>query len=231
MRRVAIAELVDKLGRPYHELLGINLKCSKKDEIFKWFIASSLFGARISETIAMKTYKQFEKDGLLSPERIIARGWSRLVESLDRGGYARYDFSTADDLLALSDLLMRSYGGDLNRLHNQAKDSADLEACLKEFRGVGDVTVNIFLRELRGIWKKADPLPGRHVILAARNLGLVKSAQPVEVLDELRRVWRANAVPRRTFVNFEVALSHLGRLYCNKSKCEECPIYRSCKRF
>jgi endonuclease III len=226
-----IAELSDKLGRPYHELLGINLRSSKKEEIFKWFIASSLFGARISETIAMKTYKQFEKDGLLSPERIIARGWSRLVESLDSGGYVRYDFSTADDLLALSDLLMRSYGDDLNRLHDQAKDPADLEARLNEFRGVGDVTVNIFLRELRGIWKKADPTLGRHVIIAARNLGLVKSAQPVEALDELRRVWRANAVPRKTFVNFEVALSRLGRLYCNKSKCEECPVYRGCKRF
>ena len=231
MKGKTIAELSDELGRPYHELLGINLKGSKKGEIFKWYIASSLFGARISETIAMKTYKQFEKDGLLSPERIIARGWSRLVESLDSGGYVRYDFSTADDLLALSDLLMRSYGDDLNRLHDQAKDPADLEARLNEFRGVGDVTVNIFLRELRGVWKKADPTLGRHVILAARNLGIVKSAQPVEALDELRRVWRANAVPRKTFVNFEVALSRLGRLYCNKSKCEECPVYRGCKRF
>jgi len=231
MRSKTIAELVDKLGRPYHELLGINLRSGKKEEIFKWFIASSLFGARISETIAMKTYKQFEKDGLLSPERIIARGWSRLVESLDRGGYVRYDFSTADDLLALSDLLMRSYGGDLNKLHNQAKDSADLEAHLKEFRGVGDVTVNIFLRELRGVWKKADPLPGRHAILAARNLGLVKSARPAEALDELRRVWKAKVVPRKTFVNFEVALSRLGRLYCNKLKCDECPVYKGCKRF
>jgi endonuclease III len=231
MKGKAIAELVDKLGQPYHELLGIDLRGGKKEEIFKWFTASSLFGARISETIAMKTYKQFEKDGLLSPERIIARGWSRLVESLDRGGYVRYDFSTADDLLALSDLLMRSYGGDLNRLHDQAKDPADLEARLKEFRGVGDVTVNIFLRELRGVWKKADPLPGKHVILAARNLGLIKSARPAEALDELRRVWSAKAVPRKTFVNFEVALSRLGRLYCNKSKCEECPVYRGCKRF
>jgi len=230
MRSKTIAELLDKLGRPYHELLGINLRSGKKEEI-KWFIASSLFGARISETIAMKTYKQFEKDGLLSPERIIARGWSRLVESLDRGGYVRYDFSTADDLLALSDLLMRKYDGDLNRLHDQAKDSADLEERLKEFRGVGDVTANIFLRELRGVWKKADPLPGRHAILAARNLGLVKSARPAAALDELRRVWKVKAVPRKTFVNFEVALSRLGRLYCNKSKCDECPVYRGCKRF
>lgn len=229
MKRRVVAELVDKLGQPYHELLGIDLKSEKKDEIFKWFIASSLFGARISEAIAMKTYKQFEKDGLLSPERIIARGWSRLVESLDRGGYVRYDFSTADDFLALSDLLLRKYGGDLNRLHDQAKDSADLEERLKEFRGVGDVTVNIFLRELRDIWGKADPVPQQHIIAAARNLGLRKFTHPKKALVELGQAWRANAVPRKTFVNFEVALLRLGRVYCRKSKCGECPVEKDCE--
>jgi len=231
MKSKAVAELVDKLGQPYHELLSINLKSGEKEEIFKWFIASSLFGARISETIAVKTYKQFEKDGLLSPEKIIARGWSRLVESLDHGGYVRYDFSTADDFLALSDLLLRSYGGDLNKLHDQSKDSADLEARLKEFRGVGDVTTNIFLRELRGIWRKAHPLPQQHVITAARNLGIVKFTQPAKALKELQQIWQKNVVPRKSFVNFEVALLRLGRLYCKKSKCDKCPIRGSCKRF
>jgi len=229
MKRSAVAELVDKLGQPYHELLGINLRSGEKEEVFKWFIAASLFGARISEAIAMKTYRQFEKDGLLSPERIIARGWSRLVESLDRGGYVRYDFSTADDFLALSDLLLRKYGGDLNTLHDQAKDSADLEERLKEFRGVGDVTVNIFLRELRGVWENADPVPQQHVVSAARNLGIIKVTRPGEALVELRRAWRANAVPRKTFVNFEIALLRLGRVYCRKSKCGECPVEKGCK--
>ncbi len=231
MKSKTIAELVEKLGQPYHKLLGIDLKSGKKEEIFKWFIASSLFGARISETIAIKTYEQLEKDGLLSPEKIIARGWSRLVESLDHGGYVRYDFSTADDFLALSDLLLRSYGGDLNKLHDQSKDSADLETRLKEFRGVGDVTTNIFLRELRGIWRRANPLPQQHVITAARNLGLVKSTQPEKALEELRRTWQKNAVPRKSFVNFEVALLRLSRLYCKKSKCDECLVRGNCKHF
>jgi hypothetical protein len=35
MKGKTIAKLVDELGRPYHELLGINLKGSKKEEIFK----------------------------------------------------------------------------------------------------------------------------------------------------------------------------------------------------
>lgn len=36
----------------YSEELGIDLKKNNDDELFKWFLASILFGARISETIA-----------------------------------------------------------------------------------------------------------------------------------------------------------------------------------
>ncbi len=230
MKRALITKLIGELGKPYHEQLGIDLRKGESGEVFKWFIASVLFGARISETIAMNTYRQFERDGLLNPRSILARGWSRLVESLDRGGYVRYDFSTATELLELSDALLRTYGGDLNRLHEGASDEADLEARLKEFKGVGDVTTNIFLRELRGVWKKADPLQQEHVFLAARNLDLVKSKDLRKASEELKRVWRANGLPHKSFVNLEVALLRLGRLYCRKMRCGECPVRASCER-
>jgi endonuclease III len=230
MKRKAIAELVNELGEPYHHMLGIDLSKRESDEIFKWFIASVLFGARISETIAMNTYRQFERDKLLTPQRIIARGWSRLVESLDRGGYVRYDFKTATKFLELSDALMRTHDGDLNRLHDAARDRADLEKRLKSLKGIGDVTANIFLRELREVWEKAEPLPQEPVIVAARNLGLIKFKDPAKTLGELKEVWRANRPPGRTFVSFEVALLRLGRLYCKKLRCKECPVSKWCKR-
>lgn len=72
--------------------------------------------------------------------------------------------------------LQERYAGDLNLLHQQAIDERDLESRLMEFKGIGPVTTNIFLRELQGVWEKADPLPGDLVILAARNLGLTPSA-------------------------------------------------------
>jgi len=40
-----------------------------------------------------------------------------------------------------------------------ALDSKDLERRLIEFKGFGPTAVNIFLRELRGIWSKANPPP------------------------------------------------------------------------
>jgi hypothetical protein len=47
----------------------------------------------------------------------------------------------------------------LNTLHALASNSRDVEDRLLTFYGVGPVTVNIFLRELRPFWKKANPPP------------------------------------------------------------------------
>lgn len=56
--------------------------------------------------------------------------------------------------------------------HRIARDSADLESRLDEFYGVGPVTINIFLRELRPYWSKADPEPLTVVKDLSRRLGL-----------------------------------------------------------
>jgi hypothetical protein len=38
-------------------------------------------------------------------------------------------------------------------------------------KGIGDVMVNIFLRELRSIWNKANPGINEFTIMAAKRLG------------------------------------------------------------
>ncbi len=213
-----------ELGEPYHAQLGIDLRSGESGEVFKWFLASILFGARISEEIAARTYKEFEKEGLLSPRAIIARGWSGLVAVLDRGGYVRYDFSTASQLLEACDLLLRKYGGDLNRLHEEARDPMDLERRLMEFKGVGPVTASIFLREMRGVWAKADPLPQPPVLIAARNLGLIRG-KGLRALMELKQLFGQD------LVRIEVALSRLGRRYCRRERHGECPLAGYCRLF
>ena len=161
MKRAKLTDiLVEELGETYSKSLGINLLSRSSDEIFKWFLASVLFGARISESIARKTYKEFEKRKVVSPRKIMDTGWDGLVRILDEGGYVRYDFKTATKLLEITANLAREYEGDLNVLHSKAKDAQHLEKRLINLgKGIGQVTVAIFLRELRGIWKNADPLP------------------------------------------------------------------------
>ena len=147
--------LIQQFGQKYSEILEINLKSEGKEEVFKWFLASILFGAPITENAVIKTYKCFEKHKVLTPEKILKTEWNGLVEILDEGSYTRYDFKTADKLLAVVSNLMKKYKRNLNFLHEHASDSLDLEKRLKDLgKGIGEITVSIFLRELRGLWKK-----------------------------------------------------------------------------
>ncbi len=187
--------------KSYSEELGLDL--TRREDRFKWFLASILFAKRISAEIAKRTFRLFEAEGLTSPERIIEAGWDRLVEILDSGGYVRYDFSTASNLLAVMEKLKEKYG-DLENLHRKSNSPRDLERRLMEFRGVGPTCVNIFLRELRGIWDKAKPNPSKMAIETARRIGL-KNIEP-----------------------YESALIRLNLEYCKKRKCKVCPVKEYC---
>jgi hypothetical protein len=106
----------------YSEDLGIDL--SQPSGRFNWFLASILFGARISEGIAANTYLRFVEAGVDAPDKIIEAGWDRLVEILDSGGYVRYDFSTASKLLDTMSELKRRYGS-LENLYHKASDARE----------------------------------------------------------------------------------------------------------
>jgi len=189
--------------KSYSAELGLDL--SKPEDRFKWFLASLLFAKRISADIAKRTYRKFEEEGLTTPKRILEAGWDRLVEVLDSGGYVRYDFSTATNLLGIMKKLKEEYGS-LEKLHARSKDPRDLERRLLEFKGLGPVGVNIFLRELRNIWSKAKPKPCDIAVRVARRIGLES--------PELH----------------ESALVRLNLEYCKKRRCKVCPVTSECKR-
>jgi endonuclease III len=229
MGKVVIEQLLAGIGGKFSRELGIDLAGNDAAEIFKWFLAAKLFGARISTVIAMRTFREFERHGAATPEGILATGWDGLVAILDAGGYVRYDFSTATRLLAIMETLTRSYGGDLNALHERAQDSTDLERLLKGLgTGIGEVTVNIFLRELRSVWSKARPTLSPLARLAASHLGLVGPGE--EALVVLESLWSKQPVAERDFCDFEAALIRLGKDYCKKGRPDDCPFRDVCAR-
>jgi endonuclease III len=189
--------------RSYAGELGLDL--SRPEDRFKWFLASMLYAKRISAEIARRTYRRFEEEGLTTPRAILEAGWDRLVEVLDSGGYTRYDFSTASNLLEAMNKLIGEYG-DLEGLHEASADPRDLERRLMEFRGIGPVGVNIFLRELRGIWAKADPEPSRVALEVASRLG-VKDVK-----------------------HNESALVRIGLECCRKRRCTLCKFNGYCSK-
>lgn len=229
MKRESLKTLVKNFGQRYSEILGIKLSEEKDEEIFKWFLASTLFGAPITENSVIKTYKCFQKYNVLTPKRILEIGWDGLVKILDEGCYTRYDFKTADKLLEVMRNLVKKYGGSLTLLYNEASDKRDLEKRLKDLgKGIGDVTVSIFLRELRDIWAKADPEPTSLVVLAAKKLGIIEKKRAENVLEQLKIFWSKNRVAGSSFINFETALLRLGKDFCRKGKCAACPLKDEC---
>jgi endonuclease III len=222
MKREDLKKLLEDCGQRYSTVLGIDVSGAKDEEIFKWFLASILFGASITESSVIKTYKCFQKHGVLTPQKILETGWDGLVKILDEGSYTRYDFKTADKLLLVMQNLTEKYHGSLSAVHGRASDEPDLESRLKSLgKGIGDVTVSIFLRELRGVWQKADPKPTALVILAAEELGLVKEqAMAEETLKQLKTFWKRNAVAGMSFINFETALFRVGRDLRGKARSE-----------
>jgi len=198
-----------KLFLLYSEDLGIDL--STPSGRFRWFVASILFGARIGEQIAANTYRCFEAAGIDAPDKIIDAGWDRLVEILDAGGYVRYDFSTATKLLEIMTALQQKYGS-LENLYHQASDGKDLERRLKEFKGIGPATVQIFLRELRGIWQVQPEVAG---IARASAVNLNVDLSQFEG-ERLARV--------------ETALVKLYLRHCKRQKCRQCPMADSCPK-
>lgn len=129
------------------------------------------------------------------------------MEVLDSGGYVRYDFSTASNLLEIVANLKEKYGS-LDSLYAEAKDSRDLAKKLLEFKGVGPTAVNIFLRELKGIWEKAKPSLSLIAREVASKLGLKQ--------EELE------------LPGVESALVRIGLEFCKGRKCSACPVREEC---
>ena len=201
-----MSNLADILGKipTYSEELGLDL--TKEEDRFLWFLASILFAKRISARIAINTFKVFIKRGLTTPQRFIEAGWDVLVDVLDEGGYVRYDFSTASNLLEIMSKLVNEYGGKVDNIHGKALDYKDLERRLLEFKGVGPVAINIFLRELRGIWIKAKPKISDKALTVARRIGLKENIE-----------------------HYESRLVRIYIEYCKRGRCIVCPIAKYCE--
>lgn len=206
-----IKELLEKFQGRYATELGLDLQTGPEARQ-QWFLGAVFFGARLSGALAARTFRTFITAGVYSPEAILAQGWDNLVVLLDQGGYTRYDFKTATKLLKIMESLQTHYQGSLESLHEAAADHEDLERRLMELApGIGPTTVNIFLRELRGIWAKANPSLSPLAQAAAEHSRLVpRGLDPREALQELQRHWQAQPAAGFDFADLEAALVRLG---------------------
>ncbi|MDQ6648489.1 MAG: DNA methylase [Pseudomonadota bacterium] len=134
----------------YLSAADLGIKVDKDDEqsLFKWLLASFLFGKRIGQKIAAATWRVLvETHGRDTPRKLGNCTHAELVKMLGEGGYARYDESTARRLTELCKTLIEDYHGSVMGMVEAAESRADFERRLRRFKGIGPVTVRIFMRE------------------------------------------------------------------------------------
>jgi hypothetical protein len=160
--------------------------------------------------IAAETYR--EVCARLGVARaILATGWDGSCISTAAATSAMV--SRLPPPLRACESLMKDYGGNLNALHATARDAHDLECRVRALgKGIGEVTAGIFLRELRGVWSKADPAASELALAGARDLGFIprRLKDRAAAIRRLRSVWRAAHVPGSCFADFEAALVRHG---------------------
>jgi endonuclease III len=132
--------------------LGINLSKPTDSDVFRWLVACQLFGARISQDIAAKTFTELDKAGMVTPRKLADADWQHLVDLLGKGGYRRYDESTARELIEVGKLAVEKYGGKLTRIREDVGSKKDVSKRLQEFKGIGPTSADIFLREMAPKW-------------------------------------------------------------------------------
>lgn len=70
-------------------------------------------------------------------------------------------------------MLLDLYQGDLRRLRTAAEaDPVQERKLLDQFKGVGDVAINIFLREAQLAWPELFPFVDERALASTKELGL-----------------------------------------------------------
>jgi len=211
--------VVESLGGRYAAELGIDVD-GGEDEIERWALAAMLFGGRISANVAERTFATFEDAGVHSLAEAGRVDSARLVELLDAGGYARYDFQTAGRLQAIADALETEHGGRASAALGGSAD--DTEAALEALPGWGPVTVALFLRELRGVHHGIDPPVDARALQAGAHLGLL-AADSRDALAGLRDLASRAQLDVR---DLEAALVRLS--LAHRRTMAECPGRAQC---
>ncbi|MFD7288135.1 endonuclease [Streptomyces sp. NPDC059863] len=170
--REAVRDLLDTLGRTYADEAGIHLR-NTPQPLYQLLVLSCLLSARIRSGTAVAASRALSDAGLRDARHMADATWQQRVDALGEGGYRRYDERTSTQLGVGAELLLKEYGGDLRRLREAAAgDITTLRSLLREVPGLGPVGVDIFLREVQGVWPEVAPYLDAKALQGARGRGL-----------------------------------------------------------
>ncbi|MBO0688601.1 MAG: hypothetical protein J2P40_03380 [Candidatus Dormibacteraeota bacterium] len=182
-RKSAADELMREYGQTFAEECGIDLRAGTAAPLWQLLCAALLYSARIRSAIATQAVQGLLRGGLGTADRMRMSSWDERVRILDEAGYARYDERTATMLGEVAAQVSDEYGGDLRQLRERAQHDPRAErALLKRSRGVGEVGVDIFFREVQVVWDELRPFADRRALRAAESRQLGSSPQDLQEL-------------------------------------------------
>jgi hypothetical protein len=192
-----VKTLLDRHGQTYCREIGIHLEAgASASPLFQLLCAATLMSARISAESAVQAMKALINAGWITADKMAETTWEERVRVLNENGYARYDEKTSRFLGETCELLLEKYQGDLRTLRERCDcDPNKYREALKEFKGMGDVGVDIFFREVQLAWDELHPFCDEKARRSATRLGLPKNPQTL-----------ANLVDRQDFPRLVAAL-------------------------
>lgn len=169
--------LLERHGRTFASEAGIRVERDTPAPLFQLLCLSLLLSARISSDKAVQTAKALRDAKLTTPRKMADATWQQRVDAIT-ATYTRYDESTARMLGDTAELLLDRYGGDLRALHDEVGADVDaLRERVQEFKGIGEVGADIFVREVQAAWTDLAPFADGRVLDTAQRLGLGSDAQ------------------------------------------------------
>ncbi len=199
-KKDTVQALLDLHGQTYADELGIKLDKPSPSDLFQLLVASVLYSARIDARIATEAFKNLKRRRWRSARSLAGTTWKQRVDALNEAGYTRYQERTSTMLGDLSEHMLERWGGDLRKLREEAdRDPSRERELLKEAKGLGDVGVDIFFREVQASWDELVPFADRRALDAAQRLNLAGDASALRgLVDGPKDFYRLVAALVRT---------------------------------
>lgn len=165
-----------KYGATFAHDCGIRLQDTPAP-LFQLLYSSLLMSAPIEAEDAVQASRALVEAGLTTPEKMAEATWQVRVDILANNGYKRFDESTSQRLGEAAEMVIERYDGDLRTLREDGdREVAQQQKLLQEFKGIGELGANIFLREVQTLWDEAYPFADERVLEAAGKLALPQDA-------------------------------------------------------
>ena len=177
-----VGRLLDRYGTTYAGDAGFTVK-DTPSPLYRLLCLATLLAARIRADAAVSAARGLADAGWTTVDKMRASTWEERVHVLNESGYARFDESTARVLGETADMVHDRWGGDLRRLREEAGRNPKAERrLLKEAKGIADVGVDIFFREVQGAWGELAPFVDKRAAASARKLGLPTDPEALAAL-------------------------------------------------